>query len=58
MNHHPASLGILVPWFVFSVAVALKLWRFAAQFQRPHPVIPTDTEAFRQALERRWANPR
>ena len=53
MNAHP--LGILLPWAVFAVALALKVLKFGSALKR-HVVAPTpSTDQFRQILERIWA---
>ena len=52
MNHPEL---ILVPWAVFAVALALKVWQFGKALKR-HLIAPTpSTDQFRQVLERLWA---
>jgi len=45
---------MLVPWAVFAVAAGLKFWRITTLFRKNLPGMPTETERFRQALERIW----
>ena len=53
MIHHP--LWLLVPWVVFAGAVGLKFWRLTSVFRRQQVRdAPSQTERFRQALERQW----
>jgi hypothetical protein len=47
-------LLMLVPWAVFAVAAGLKFWRITTLFRKNLPGMPTETERFRQALERIW----
>ena len=47
-------LWMLVPWAVFAFAAGLKFWRITALFRKKLLGIPTETERFRQALERIW----
>ncbi|MEB3331792.1 MAG: hypothetical protein VKI83_04800 [Synechococcaceae cyanobacterium] len=49
---------MLAAWLVFSVAVALKLWRAIGLLRRPRPPAQADTEQFRQSLERSWVKQR
>jgi hypothetical protein len=52
MNHPEL---ILVPWSVFALALALKVWQFGKALKR-HLIAPTpSTDQFRQVLERLWA---
>ena len=49
---HPG--WILVPWAVFAVALALKVFRFGKALKR-HLNAPTPSpDQFRQSLERIW----
>ena len=45
---------MLVPWAVFAVAAGLKFWHITALFRKKLLGVPTETERFRQALERIW----
>lgn len=56
MTHEP--LWMLASWLVFSVAVALKLWRVSGMLRRPRSLTQADTEQFRQSLERLWVKQR
>jgi len=47
-------LLMLVPWAVFTVAAGLKFWRITTLFRKNLLGRPTETERFRQALERIW----
>jgi hypothetical protein len=47
-------LWMLVPWAVFAVAAGLKFWHITALFRKKLLGVPTETERFRQALERIW----
>ncbi len=47
-------LLMLVPWAVFAVAAGLKFWRITTLFRGNLLGMPTETERFRQALERIW----
>jgi hypothetical protein len=47
-------LWMLVPWAVFAVAAGLKFWRITTLFRKNLLGMPTETERFRQALERIW----
>jgi len=47
-------LLMLVPWAVFAVAAGLKFWRITTLFRKNLLGMPTETERFRQALERIW----
>jgi hypothetical protein len=47
-------LLMLVPWAVFAVAAGLKFWRITTLFRKNLLGRPTETERFRQALERIW----
>jgi hypothetical protein len=51
---HPILM--LLPWAVFSLAVALKLWRFTALLRRHLSAAPTSTERVRRSLERIYQN--
>ena len=48
-------LWMLVPWAVFALAVGLKFWRVTSLFRKHLIGIPSQTERFRQVLERIWA---
>ena len=50
--HNP--LWMLVPWAVFALAAGLKFWRITTLFRKHLPDIPSQTERFRQGLERIW----
>jgi len=50
---HPA--WILVPWSVFALALALKVWQFGKALKRHLIGITPSTEQFRQSLEKLWA---
>ena len=50
---HPG--WILVPWAVFAVALALKVFRFGKALKRHLIAQPPSTDQFRQSLERIWA---
>lgn len=47
-------LWMLVPWLVFAIAAGLKFWRVTALFRRELLEPPSQTERFRQSLERIW----
>ena len=47
-------LLMLVPWAVFAVAAGLKFWRITTLYRKNLLGRPTETERFRQALERIW----
>jgi hypothetical protein len=47
-------LWMLVPWAVFSIAVAFKFWRFTSLIRRQLGPVPNSTEQARQRLERIW----
>jgi hypothetical protein len=47
-------LWMLVPWAVFSLAVAFKFWRFTSLVRRQLGPALTSTERARQRLERLW----
>jgi hypothetical protein len=47
-------LWMLVPWLVFAIAAGLKFWRATALFRRELLKTPSQTERFRQSLERIW----
>jgi len=48
----------LVPWAVFAVAAGLKFWRITILFRKHLLGTITQTERFRQVLERIWAKDR
>ena len=48
-------LLMLVPWAVFALAAGLKFWRITTLFRKNLLGVPSQTERFRQALERIWA---
>ncbi len=51
MNHPE---WIMVPWAVFAVGLALKVWQFGSALKR-HLTGPTPSiDQFRQILERTW----
>lgn len=50
--NHPELL--LVPWTVFAVALALKVWQFGSALKRHLIAATPSTEQFRQILERTW----
>jgi hypothetical protein len=45
---------MLVPWAVFALAAGLKFWRLNSLFRKHLLGIPSQTERFRQRLERIW----
>lgn len=45
---------ILVPWAVFAVGVALKVWQFGKALKRPMRGKTLSTDQVRQSLERSW----
>jgi hypothetical protein len=45
---------MLVPWAVFAITAGLKFWKLTAVFRKNLSGTPTNTEHFRQALERIW----
>jgi hypothetical protein len=47
-------LWMLVPWAVFSLAVAFKFWRFTSLVRRHLGPAVNSTERARQRLERLW----
>jgi len=47
-------LWMLVPWAVFALAAGLKFWRLNSLFRKHLLGIPSQTERFRQRLERIW----
>ena len=52
MTTDQPPLLILLPWCVFALAAALKAWQLMRWLRRPSFA---NTERFRAALERRWA---
>jgi hypothetical protein len=48
------TLWMLVPWAVFALAAGLKFWRLTSLFRKHLIGIPSQTERFRQRLERIW----
>ena len=52
MNHHQ---WILVPWVVFAVALAFKIWQFRNALKRHLIGTTPSTDQLRQTLERIWA---
>lgn len=49
---HPA--WILVPWAVFALAAAIKVWRLWGTLRRRLVAPASGSERFRQSLERIW----
>jgi hypothetical protein len=49
------SLWMLVPLAVFAIASGLRFWRLTSLFRKHLLGIPSQTERFRQGLERIWA---
>lgn len=49
-----SPLWMLVPWLVFALAAGFKFWRITALFRRHLLAAPTNSERFRQSLERIW----
>ncbi len=47
-------LWMLAPWALFAIAAGLKFWRITALFRRRLLGAPSQTERFRQSLERIW----
>ncbi|MCP9792636.1 hypothetical protein [Vulcanococcus limneticus] len=47
-------LWMLAPWALFAIAAGLKFWRITALFRRHLLGAPSQTERFRQSLERIW----
>ncbi|MCP9774076.1 hypothetical protein KBY58_00565 [Cyanobium sp. HWJ4-Hawea] len=50
---HP--FWILVPWAVFAVGIALKVWRIYWALRSRPSATAIDVEKFRQNLEMAWA---
>ena len=48
-------LWMLLPWAVFAVAAGIKFWRLTTVFRKGGFSRATDSERFRQSLERIWA---
>ena len=48
-------LWMLLPWAVFAIAAGLKFWRLTSLFRKHIRGSPSQTERFRQGLERIWA---
>ena len=48
-------LWMLVPWAVFAVAAGLKFWRLTSLIRKQLLDVPSQTERFRQRLERIWS---
>ena len=47
-------LWMLVPWVVFAIGAGLKFWRLTSLIRKQLLDVPSQTERFRQRLERIW----
>lgn len=50
-----SPLWMLVPWAVFAIAAGLKFWRLTSLIRKHLLGAPSQTERFRQRLERVWS---
>lgn len=49
-----SPVWMLVPWAVFAIAAGVKFWRVSTLFRRQLLDTRSNTERFRQSLERIW----